>query len=124
MSFGFQEIDGEGAGLLATCAYHPDFRINVEIMKARDKLIIDHTVWSIHYCVIFMSTSMIKTMVHRVYVFHTKQDNQCDAFQGDTVCWKLLKTNSASSMSSLGRISDSYSGCIISTYIYHCIWAI
>ena len=50
MSFGFQEIDGEGAGLLATCAYHPDFRINVEIMKARDKQM---------YFVIFICLSVI-----------------------------------------------------------------
>ena len=48
MSFGFQEIDGEGAGLLATCAYHPDFRINAEIMKTRDKLM---------YSVIFICLS-------------------------------------------------------------------
>ena len=124
MNFGFHEIDGEEVGLLVTYAYHPDFRINVEIMKARDSLIIDHNVWAMHYCVIFMRTartSLIKTMVHPVYVFHTKQGNQCDAFQGDTVCWKLLKTNSASSMSSFGRFFNSYSGCFISSYIYHFI---
>ena len=39
MNFGFQEIDGEEVGLLVTYAYRQDFRINVEIMKARDKLL-------------------------------------------------------------------------------------
>ena len=53
MSFGFQEIDGEGAGLLATCAYHPDFRINAEIMKTRDKQM---------YFVIFICLSVILTL--------------------------------------------------------------
>jgi len=38
MNFGFQEIDGEEVGLSETYAYRQDFRINVEIMKARDKL--------------------------------------------------------------------------------------
>ena len=39
MNFGFQEIDGEEVGLLETYAFRQDFRINVEIMKARDKLL-------------------------------------------------------------------------------------
>ena len=36
MNFGFQEIVGEVVGLLPTYAFHQDYRINVEIMKARD----------------------------------------------------------------------------------------
>ena len=38
MNFGFQEIDGEEVGLSETYAFRQDFRINVEIMKARDQL--------------------------------------------------------------------------------------
>ena len=80
MNFGSQEIVGEEAGLLATYAFHQGCKINVEIMKARDRWYV--LLSKLLFCYIpYVSESLIKTMDHQVYVFRTKQDNQCDVFQ-------------------------------------------
>ena len=95
MNFGFQEIDGEEVGLLETYAYRQDFRINVEIMKARDKLLrvcqitTDNAARApirAEFWIKKDRLSLLKTMGHQVYAFRTKQGNQWDAFQEDTVC--------------------------------------
>ena len=83
MNFGFQEIDGEEVGLSETYAYRQDFRINVEIMKARDKLY--YVFVRLRRCSGADSRrvlneknrlSLLKTMGHQVYAFRTKQGNQ------------------------------------------------